>query len=84
MMYPLRPVAVSASFFSSSLIFFRDCGAGRLEPDVRFALHIVIVQPIEAIRILLDIFDVLFNLLRVGIDLLLVGRNVLLVAEIFC
>ncbi len=65
--------------FQLLLIFFRDGGTGRIECDGCFALYTVVVQPVEAICILLDVFNVLFNVLSMGSNRLLVGRDVLLI-----
>src|SRR5207237_120808 len=74
-MYPLRPVAVSANFFSSSLSSFEIVELLTLN----FTVASAFTSNQQAISVLLDVINVLLDLVRVGSDSLLVARNRLLI-----
>src|SRR5206468_664465 len=65
--------------FQLLLVLIRDRGAAHFEFYGCLSLHIVVVEPVEAISVLLDVINVLLDLVRVGSDSLLVARNRLLI-----
>src|SRR6266571_5113733 len=76
------PVKAGGRFrqlFQLLLVLIRDRGAAHFEFYGCLSLHIVVVEPVEAISVLLDVINVLLDLVRVGSDSLLVARNRLLI-----
>src|SRR5207302_7814911 len=76
------PVKAGGRFrqlFQLLLVLIRDRGAAHFEFYGCLSLHIVVVEPVEAISVLLDVINVLLDLVTVGSDSLLVARNRLLI-----